>query len=137
MRVTSNVVRLGRVSKLVAQFSGAVRGLSTEGTVQWQCNPGENSVTLGGVSVSVGFAFPVRYKYWTSDISIGLTTANDTAFNSMTVSLKLDYNGYYRQFIPQYASLAAPLTDLTRKSTQQNSMVVRVCNCFPEAQRRL
>ena len=43
------------MSKLVAQFSGAVRGLSTEGTVQWQCNPGENSVTLGGVSVSVGF----------------------------------------------------------------------------------
>ena len=47
------------MSKLVAQFSGAVRGLSTEGTVQWQCNPGENSVTLGGVSVSVGFAFSV------------------------------------------------------------------------------
>ena len=53
--------RLGGVSKLVAQFSGAVRGLSTEGTVQWQCNPlensVENSVTLGGVSMSVGFAF--------------------------------------------------------------------------------
>ena len=54
---SKNAVRLGGVSKLVAQFSGTVRGLSTEGTVQWQCNPGENSVTLGGVSVSVGFAF--------------------------------------------------------------------------------
>ena len=51
---SKNTVRLGGVSKLVAQFSDAVRGLSTEGTVQWQCNPGENSVMLGGVSVSVG-----------------------------------------------------------------------------------
>ena len=47
---SKNAVRLGGVSKLVAQFSGAVRGLSAEDTVQWQCNPGENSVTLGGVS---------------------------------------------------------------------------------------
>ena len=33
---SKNAVRLGGVSKLVAQFSGAVRGLSTEGTVLMQ-----------------------------------------------------------------------------------------------------
>ena len=31
-------------------------------------------------------------KRFLSDISIGLTTAHDTGFISMTVSLKLDYN---------------------------------------------
>ena len=51
---SKNAVRLGGVSKLVAQFSGAVRGL--KGT-HCQCNPRENPVTLGGVSLSVGFAF--------------------------------------------------------------------------------
>ena len=70
---SKNAIRLGGVSKLVAQFSGAVRGLSTEGTVQWQCNPGENSVTLGGVSVSVGFAFSggTPSRRWTRIIFSG------------------------------------------------------------------
>ena len=70
---SKNAVRLGGVSKLVAQFSGAVCGLSTEGTVQWQCNPGENSVTLGGVSVSVGFAFSggTPSRRWTRIIFSG------------------------------------------------------------------
>ena len=34
-------------------------------------------------------------KRFLSDISIGLTTAHDTGFISMTVSLKLDYKHYY------------------------------------------
>ena len=33
-------------------------------------------------------------KRFLSDISIGLTTAHDTGFISMTVSLKLDYKWY-------------------------------------------
>ena len=34
-------------------------------------------------------------KRFLSDISIGLTTAHDTGFISMTVSLKLDYKHQY------------------------------------------
>ena len=59
-RKSKNAVRLGGVSELLAQFSGTVRGLSTER--HWQCNPRENPVTLGGVSEPLASRFVVERR---------------------------------------------------------------------------
>ena len=73
-RKSKNAVRLGGVSELLAQFSGAVRGLSTVqwqckprenpvmSTVQWQCKPRENPVMLGGVSEPLASRFVVERR---------------------------------------------------------------------------
>ena len=51
-RKSKNAVRLGGVSELLAQFLGAVRGLSTvtERHCAMAMQPPRNPVTLGGVS---------------------------------------------------------------------------------------
>ena len=40
----------------------------------------------------------------------------------------LGLSGYYRRFIPQYASIALPLTDLTRKSSPNEVIWTDVCD---------
>ena len=46
--------------------------------------------------------------------------------------------GYYRRFIPDYATLAAPLTDLTRKSASSKVEWTAQCDrAFQELKRRL
>ena len=50
----------------------------------------------------------------------------------------LGLTGYYRKFIPDYATLAAPLTDITRKSASDKVEWTAQCDrAFQELKRRL
>ena len=61
-RKSKNAVRLGGVSELLAQFSGAVRGLSTERHCAMAMQPRENPVTLGGVNEPLASRFVVERR---------------------------------------------------------------------------
>ena len=50
----------------------------------------------------------------------------------------LELTGYYRRFIPDFATVAIPLTDLTKKSTPVRVELSEKCNhAFEELKHRL
>ena len=44
----------------------------------------------------------------------------------------LGLTGYYRRFIPNYATIVKPLTDLTEKCTRKNSMECDMSKSFSD-----
>ena len=48
--------------------------------------------------------------------------------NKKDVRVFLGLTGYYRRFIPDYASLSAPLTDITRKTAPTRVVWMDKCN---------